>query len=276
MAETDEGNAATITDLFNEAMHVTSLAHYARVQAHEVDLKARHSVALAERAMCEAASVRQVAESLTHTARAVAKVALEIATGSSGMSNLLPPDHPLYNIQNELDANKEMEMDGHEKYAYFREQEEAEDRLSESAGQKVRLNFKPRASSSYGVIVANTAIQPLSTTASTPIKYTEAFPAQMSNSKETLPKEIDSSHSLPTVWEDSYQGTRECKRVSYTEKKSIRKIQRKLQNIEDEEAEDQLENCERDKSLSGSKEKLLTSVRFSESVATTNNESNRK
>jgi len=302
MAETkDDGRCTSINDAFEEATQVSSLAHYARVQAHEADLKARYAMMQAERAMCEAESVRQIAESLTHTAHAVARIALDFANNRGA-------PHPRLIDQTFEISTEYQQRQPKDNMVRSPHQNTSPDSLKHAweCERRIHEDFSPLKipttgatkgeSSSYGMVIANTPIHsPSPPPPNSPAKYTEAFPTSASDSKEAHPKEIDSSHSLPIVWENSYQGAREFKPVPWSEKKSLRKMQRKLRNLDldsndidegeingNEQFSDSSQRRADDNSRSieqremdetripASKEKLLRSVRFSETMTDNN------
>lgn len=280
MARSIEDAKITIAEVYKDVLHISSLAHYARVQANEAEMKARHARSLADRACCEAECVKQVAESLSHTAHAVAKMALELTNKTESFNS--PIDDPEIS---ERDDTLSPQLRTNFKST-------TEKKINNIVRDDVRDNtdasYQKMESNSCGFLTntsnPGTSLSPHSSSK----KYTEAFP-EKTPSKESLPKEIDSSHSLPIVWENTYQGGRESKPLLWTEKKSMRKIQRKFKNIDTENTDicessmenvtdeysiptetPQLMSCctgtENDKltSTSTSGEKVVQNVRFSE------------
>lgn len=220
--------ADLVEEYFSAAHEINSLVHYARVQAHEADLKAKHAMTLAKRAASEAESAQEIAESLASTSNAIARMAYEFANQSprrfSGFKKVPRQSADSDYTAEEFDTDKSKPLFGN-KY----------DMESNSA-------------------VFNTQVSPNENSP----KYTESFPIPDIEDGKDLPKEFDSSHSLPIIMENAYQGPRESKPTPWSEKKSLRKIQRKLKGMEIEGSSD-----EALKDTKSQSEQLLQSVRIS-------------
>lgn len=284
--------------LFNEAMNITSIAHYARVQANDAELRARYCMSLAEKAVCEADAVHQVAESLTCTSKMVANMTLDYICSlfqQTGEENWTPknvsseervmidtlkqigtrrPLHKTFHSNNDIDP---FSCDFESLSTNCFEKSTEKYRRREAPIKTSPLHKDNGEESSYGILVDNIKFDQSNDVIE---KFQEQFPESIVESKETppkdLPKEFDSSHSLPILYEDSYQGHRGTKPQSWAEKKNIRKMQRKLREIDldgnelDHISESSADNLA--EIIDGriqynspiNKETLLKSVRFSD------------
>lgn len=290
------GNANNTDDyvkvLFDEVMNITSLAHYARIQANDAELRARYCTSLAEKANCEAEAVHQISESLTCTSKMVANMTLNYICSlfndveNTDSRNVSSDEQEIIETLKQMGSPEKQESKNDcQKFAQTlktpQKQDCFEKDMKASSLKKISpVNIKDsNLDSSSGVLVDALKIDHSNEHLD---KFQEQFPELLVEAKDPnakdLPKEFDSSHSLslPIVYEDSYQGSRGTKPLTWAEKKNIRKVQRKLREVDldGDELDNVIEGSENvtqivdgkilcSLPINNVKETLIKSVRFS-------------
>lgn len=236
--------------LFDEVMNITSLAHYARIQANDAELRARYCTSLAEKANCEAEAVHQISESLTCTSKMVANMTLNYICSlsndvenpdsrnvSSDEQEIIETLKQMGSPEKQQESPNECQNIASQTFRTPQKQDFSEKDIKKSSLKKMSpVNIgDSNLDSSSGVLVDTVKHDHSNEHLD---KFQEQFPELLVETKDPnakdLPKEFDSSHSLslPIVYEDSYQGSRGTKPLTWGEKKNIRKIQRKLREVD--------------------------------------------
>ncbi|KAK6190791.1 hypothetical protein SNE40_002579 [Patella caerulea] len=268
METRDEQDEFKVKEVFRRSREISLIAHHARCQAHEAEIRANCAVTLAERAVVESDAVQDIAETLTKTARVVAQMSLEHINSLKGHGvQVFSEDrnsYPKAKTRSKFDVGQfptdirsyDHLCGGFHGHGYSRDMA-GELRLDLGSDEEFEEYFdkiSPLADSHFGArpgptnfvlksngLIAGDDTESIHSPKSldspdslTCVKYEESFPdtTDTLESRAELLRGLDSAETLPIVWEDSYQGPRENRPIPWSEKKSLRKIQRKLQDLD--------------------------------------------
>lgn len=210
-------------ELIDKAREIKTIAEEVCRQAHNAEMHAQNAMAYAETARGDANDIIQIAESVTKAARAAAVLVLECTSTVTEKNKHLEELVQIANMQvqqiaPELVAKSERGSGNLQKTEFC-----LNDPSVRYKGRRHSIE------SDSGIIIRNSLI-------STPKSHT----TERKSHNDTEIKTISDSSggllgeygSMATVWEDSIQSSTETKPTTWAEKKTIRKIQRKLKNLD--------------------------------------------
>ncbi|KAK3587347.1 hypothetical protein CHS0354_036513 [Potamilus streckersoni] len=205
-AETDSENTIPLINVMQDATEICHLAHIARLWAQEAEIRARYSLTFAEKAISEASSSHNVAESLARTSKMVASLALDLANRMELGSDMCDDEYDF--VDRNMDEDSLFEYfrhaRGHDMYVFGNNRVKPDDNIEDKEDSLLSKSQK----------------------------FTETFPKYTISN---LSAEFDSLSTLAPIYEqggdDLTWANRPNKAEKWQEAKNIKKLQRDMESI---------------------------------------------